>query len=343
MLASKFLLTTFLCGYLCLLQCQNSTCFEPVTMGLVVGGLGLAGIYAGVEYIRCIRYECCHPQWIQANFSGLETALHTKLHGQHLVHEIVLRSVRNHVKKVSPKKALVLSFHGWTGSGKNFVSKIIAEHLYVNGLKSRYVHQFIATLHFPHEDLSKIYQDDLRTWIRGNISKCEQSLFIFDEMDKMPPGVVDALKPFIDYHDHVDGKNFRRSIFIFLSNTGGQEITSKAFEFWKNGLERERITMKDMEKLIRLGAFNEKGGLKHSYIIERHLIDFHVPFLPLERRHVKECIKDEMRDQNAILDNDIIERVADELIYYPRSSNTYSTSGCKRISQLLATELEKNL
>ena len=47
----------------------------------------------------------------------------------------------------------------------------------------------------------------------------------------------------------------------------------------------------DLENLIRNGAFNEKGGLHKSNVVERHLVDFYVPFLPLERIHVKQCIE----------------------------------------------------
>ena len=35
---------------------------------------------------------------------------------------------------------------------------------------------------------------------------CKQALFIFDEIDKMPEGLVDAVKPFIDYHEEVQVK-----------------------------------------------------------------------------------------------------------------------------------------
>lgn len=56
----------------------------------------------------------------------------------------------------------------------------------------------------------------LRSWIHGNVSKCERSLFVFDEIDKMPAKVIDVLKPFIDHYEHLEGVDFRKSIFIFL-------------------------------------------------------------------------------------------------------------------------------
>ncbi len=43
-----------------------------------------------------------------------------------------------------------------------------------------------------------------------------RSMFIFDEMDKMQPQLIDTIKPFLDYNARVDGVSFRNAIFIFL-------------------------------------------------------------------------------------------------------------------------------
>jgi hypothetical protein len=45
-----------------------------------------------------------------------------------------------------------MSFHGWTGSGKNFVAKMIAKSVYKKEMLSQFVHLFVATLHFPHPE-----------------------------------------------------------------------------------------------------------------------------------------------------------------------------------------------
>lgn len=73
-----------------------------------------------------------------------------RLFGQHLVSKVVVKAVKGFLNNSNVKKPLTLSLHGWTGTGKNFVSKIVAESIYKRGLQSKYVHQFVATLHFPH-------------------------------------------------------------------------------------------------------------------------------------------------------------------------------------------------
>ena len=136
---------------------------------------------------------------------------------------------------------------------------------------------------------------------------------------------------------HIDGVDYRHNIFIFLSNTGGREITGIARDTWNSGKKREvsgsndssslrlrykniksqDITLTDLEPLVADGAFNEVGGLQYSRMIEKSLVDVFVPFLPLERRHVKICIRNEFERRN-VLDwtERMVDEVADQLVYW---------------------------
>ncbi|XP_035227636.1 torsin-1B-like [Stegodyphus dumicola] len=225
-----------------------------------------------------------------------------------------------------------MSFHGWTGSGKNHVSKMIIESLYLKGFKSNFVHWYIASYDFPHAAEIKAYRERLQMEIIKFTKECGQSLFIFDEMDKMVPGVIDVLKPFINFYEDVGGIDFRKNIFIFLSNAGGSEITRTAFNFWLDGKDREDITLRDIEPLINKGAFNENGGLQHSEIVEKNLIDVYVPFLPLEKKHVKQCIVEELKMRQLTVNESIVNQIADQIVYQPQEFELFAISGCKKIS-----------
>lgn len=100
---------------------------------------------------------------------------------------------------------------------------------------------------------------NLQQWIRGNVSQCERALIVFDEVDKMPMGVLNAIKPMIDYNDHVDNVDYRKAVFIFLSNTGSSVINTHLLALWEKGMKRSEIKLSDFEELIMKGAFNEKG------------------------------------------------------------------------------------
>lgn len=78
----------------------------------------------------------------------------------------------------------------------------------------------------------------------------------------MPPGILNVIKPIIDYKDVVDGEDYTQAIFIFLSNTGATLINQQYLEYWKAGKRREDLQLKDFEDVIMQGAFNEKGKIR---------------------------------------------------------------------------------
>ncbi|KAG8141977.1 hypothetical protein E2320_006622 [Naja naja] len=164
-------------------------------------------------------------------------------------------------------------------------------------------------------------------------------------MDKLHPGLIDAIKPFLDYYELIDGVSYRRAIFIFLrcrqtchlnDNAGGDLITRVTLEFWRNGREREEIQLKDLEAVLSLGVFNNRNsGLWHSSLIDRNLIDYFVPFLPLEYKHVKMCIRAEMKSRGNAIDEEIVEKVAGEMTFFPKEEKIYSDKGCKTVQTKL--------
>lgn len=131
--------------------------------------------------------------------------------------------------------------------------------------------------------------------IETAIRSCKQSLFVFDEVEKMPAGVFESIASILDYHSHVEGVDFRKAIFIFLTNAGGDEIANALEGIMAKGTYREQTKIQDFEYIAEVAAYNVKGGLKKASIITSGLIDHFLPFLPLERRHIASCVKAEFR------------------------------------------------
>ena len=63
-----------------------------------------------------------------------------------------------------------------------------------------------------------------------------------------------------------------------------------------------------------------------------------IPFLPLERKDVGNCIRDMMvskgyyRSRHDVPENTVKEVLA-ELTFYPAKEQLYSVTGCKRVSE----------
>ncbi|XP_022111530.1 torsin-1A-like [Acanthaster planci] len=241
--------------------------------------------------------ECCEVDfgWIHlTNTSGLQEALRMQVFGQHLVTDHVAGAVGAHLTNKDPNKPLVLSFHGSTGTGKNFIARIIAETIYKEGMNSRFVHHFSANKHFPHKRKLEQYQDQLRNEVESAVKSCSRSLFIFDEVEDMPEGLLDSIRTILDYNIHVDGVDYRKTIFIFLSNIAAREIIAKTANLLASRSRRE-ITLKEMEQVIEVTANKASGGFHQSRLIINNVVSHYFPFLPLEKSHLRKCVQVELQ------------------------------------------------
>ncbi|KAJ8404453.1 hypothetical protein AAFF_G00337200 [Aldrovandia affinis] len=302
---------------------------EPITTSFVVGTT-LSALIG--KQVYNYFHETCNHHWIAYNSTGLEVDMKRKLFGQHIASRVIMKAVTGFMNNKNPKKPLVLSLHGWTGTGKNFVSQLIAENIYEKGMTSSYVHQFVSTTHFPHPSQIDTYKTQLQQWIKGNVTICPRSLFIFDEMDKMHAGLIDSIKPYLDYYDNLDGISYRQAIFIFLSNAGGENITRVVLDFWSEGREREELKLKDLEGALSLEVFNNRNsGFWHTSLIDKNLVDFFVPFLPLEYSHVRMCVLAEMEARGLTPDEEFASEVASDMTYFPKEEKVFSKKGCKTI------------
>lgn len=167
-------------------------------------------------------------------------------------------------------------------------------------------------------------------------------MFVFDEVDMMPEGLLNVLVPFLDYvkATWVEYQSNRvrvmtnNAVFIFLSNTGSKQIMHQMVKFWEGGKNRESMTLNDFENLIALGAFNEKGGFHSSDTIRKSIIDYYVPFLPLEEKHIRLCMRDAFTGKiHGKPTREMEEEVLSVVTYGPTPHNIYAKSGCKIIEQ----------
>ncbi len=138
-----------------------------------------------------------------------------------------------------------------------------------------------------------VLQANLKKSILQAVYWFPRTIFKFDEVDKMQPQLIDAIKPFLDYNARIDGVSFNKAILIFLryspqirfsrrslplsqksdqihnklcsffiySNAGGNVIVEMALDFWREGKDRKVIRMnsKELEFKISENIKNEKS------------------------------------------------------------------------------------
>ncbi|XP_019740216.1 prosalusin isoform X2 [Hippocampus comes] len=283
------------------------------------------------QKLYCTIADSCDCDF-RPNVRELEWDLYKNVFGQHLAQEVLSEEVARFLAQEAPEKPLVLSLHGSSGTGKTMAGDMLARHLYASATGSPFVHQFIPTLHFPAGGHVQAQREQLKSWVQGNVTECARSVFIFDEMDKMAPGLLDVLEPFLGPSHVVFRTNYRKAIYIFISTAGEEVINKAALEQREAGRDREEMTAAELQDAIARAVYdNPTSGLYNSPIIRQKLVTAFVPFLPLCRHHVERCAQAQLCQRGACGRRDVARAAAADMTYQPSPGHYFSTSGCKSV------------
>ena len=150
-------------------------------------------------------------------------------------------------------------------------------------------------------------------------------------------GSRDILKLTMELNSqNIDRKNFDPDLFFTVLENSTYFSKSKLYInccilYFKKNVYSNSFHVSD----------KEKKGMASATIIEHRLIDHYIPFLPLEREHVKKCIQTEMHRykmdvivKKPTLEKDI-EQIAGSMKDEPDGFFIYSSAGCKRVSNLV--------
>lgn len=74
-------------------------------------------------------------------------------------------------------------------------------------------------------------------------------------------------------------------------------------------------------------------GLSNSKLIDKFFISYFIPFLPLERKHVRKCVIKTLQERiGKSFDTDLVDDVMDELSFRDPDEN-FSLKGCKNVDE----------
>lgn len=112
------------------------------------------------ELCRCTIYTTVILPYLTQSFcpSGLQSNLTAELFGQHIIVNELASVLQAHYSDNMAKKPLVLSFQGPSGTGKTFVTDLIADYMYKAGTSSRFLHRFTGRLDFPLDSKVEEYK-----------------------------------------------------------------------------------------------------------------------------------------------------------------------------------------
>ncbi|KAL3316865.1 Torsin-1B [Cichlidogyrus casuarinus] len=297
------------------------------------------GFYDKFQDVICMIGECCRDAQ-KLNLTFIKNELENHVFGQNIAIQAILTHVKAHTADKNPKRPLVLSLHGPTGTGKNHISTILVKSLYKLGMMSSYVKKYDATIDFVNLDKISQNKESLQHDLKITLYQCPRCLFIFDEMDKIPSDLIDALVPFLGFSESVHGVDTRKAIFLLLGNTGASDIASYLHNFIENGGDRDMVSIKELNRILLKSSYLSPGGFNHSDLIKKHLITASIPFLPLEKEHIKACINAEARELNHVISDVLIDEILLELDWFPPDTQRFSINGCKHIFEIVRFHLQ---
>lgn len=138
----------------------------------------------------------------------------------------------------------------------------------------------------------------------------------------------------------------RSTTWRWISGTLGKIAKTSAWRTWSIGcgprpsspkVELLAFRKQPVAVVIAGGEMvtscSSSGGFAQSELMSGHLVDFFVPFLPLEYRHVKLCARDAYVARGLEPDEATLDEVAKAMLYVPKEERLFSAQGCKSIPQ----------
>ena len=287
-----------------------------------------------------------HPCLFNPNaISTINATFTSHLIAQDLATTTTLSLLSDHITRIdSSEKALVLSFHGKTGTGKTYMSSLVARHLFLSASNepSPHAHHFHG---MKYSAASRVEEnaEQLYDTVVTAIAHCPYSLFVFEEIHYMHPDVISRLLPLFSYHARHDQLSLTHATYIFTSNIGGAAIQKAAFDAEKQHIARHDIAYPQLLSHIT-ASFTATPQLQllHSHAVINH----YIAFFPLFKSHVRQCTALELEERRAamIREGQVYELVWDEAVLaYVASQLSYigpvSVAGCKGVKDAVTTEV----
>ncbi|RUS79092.1 hypothetical protein EGW08_013145, partial [Elysia chlorotica] len=317
-------------------SCIQSCCSVILSIVKVIFICGM--IYLAAAYFLNLQKEKCR-QSRHFDSRGLKTDLETLVFGQHFASEIIPSEMDHYFSKLQGKdqnvdehdnkrskatkcKPLVLSFHGWTGVGKNFISRIISD-----SFQHSMVNHIVIPLHFPHEAMEYKYGKIIQDWLVTNNTDCLVNVVIIDEMDKafspVTEGIIGAIEA-LSQPCHLATP----TVILLLSNSYATDINRLFFQLAIENRKRDKASLAQFQSL-----FSSEDENMWNFPFDREgFIDAYVPFLPLDRQHVVQCIKRDLVAKRLSTDSETVTRILEELTFKSVAGLEISTTGCKRVA-----------
>lgn len=279
--------------------------------------------------------------------------------GQDLALRQISDAVCDHLANKAPKKPLVLSLHGPPGVGKSFFHQLAAQALYSPRPHPDLQcpghdcagYKVLFGLDFTEDD-RQAQHAALRNAIFKHVQSNPESLLVIEEYDKLDCHMRGFFRQLLQ-GNMVGNISLAKSIVVLESNTG----YTKFPKLLESAKSREKISSVKAQQLLKdlvyLRWLSEKCEETADTLKMVSLVDFFLPFFPLERVHIEELFQkriqykiNSMKSQRVIPKDCRIEwnkEVIDFLTNKVEFNGLYPIEGGKEVATMMSRYVSRPL
>ncbi|KAK9819389.1 hypothetical protein WJX81_001102 [Elliptochloris bilobata] len=233
----------------------------------------------------------------------VEPYLLEHLVGQDLAVRQLCDAVCDHVGAERPARPLVLSVHGPPGVGKSLLHLLLARSLYstrpsasqrcpgpdCGGYKVFYGMDYVAAER-------EAQHAHMRGALLAHVRLHPQSLLVVEEYDKLDCATRGLFRQLIENPASAN-VSLERSIIVLESNTGYSQLHGMLVEAGDRSLVSMEAAQRALKDLVFGRWLDEACEPRADTLKSVGLVDFFLPFLPLERRHLVALFEARLRER----------------------------------------------
>ncbi|GAX81277.1 hypothetical protein CEUSTIGMA_g8709.t1 [Chlamydomonas eustigma] len=242
----------------------------------------LTYVWNGLDTQKFLPDSCEH----------VESFLFQHVVGQELALQQLVDAVCTHIHKSHPSKPLILSIHGPPGVGKTYSHTLLAKALYNRhpeqvlycpGMDCRGA-KVIYGLDFVQE-LKESQLGAVRDAIVEHARSVQDPLIVIEEYDKLDCASRGMLRQLFQ-NPEIANASLNRAIILLESNLGFSELEQMVLRVGK-----DKITPESAEHTLRdlvFASWRRSACEEYTDTLKLvSMIDFFLPFLPLQREQVE--------------------------------------------------------
>ncbi|BDA43300.1 probable chaperone protein ClpB [Coccomyxa sp. Obi] len=286
----------------------------------------------------------------------LEPYLLSEVVGQELAVSQLSDAICDHVSNDNPHKPLVVSVHGPPGVGKSMSHLLAARALYNQdpsqqtqcpgqdcpGYKVLYGMDYISSE--KEQQLAL-----LRASLLEHCSQYPEALIVVEEYDKLDCSTRGFLRQLFE-NARAANVTLDRSVIILESNSGYLQL----HELLQAAGHRGKVRAEDAQRVLKDLVFDlwrsDNCEERSDTLKMLALVDFFLPFLPLERPHIERLfgmklverrkgLVDAKQAANLTWDDDVVHFLTDRVDF----EGPYPIEGAKEVSTLMTRYISRAL